>query len=229
MGVLPNSREQMIQWFAARIASWAAAPTAINLTLAQVTQLATLLDDAQAPLTAATAATAARIVSRDATLLFHYHADQLRAYGGDMIKLIKAGAEINNDPSIYAQASVPPPAEPSPLGPPPTPIELNSHLNTAGHVVLTWKCTRRGGTSFNIVRRTTAPAQPVSGWTLIGTSEEQRFIDSTLPVGLESATYRVVASRAGGMSEPSDVSTIFFGTGNQQATEEGEGGLTLAA
>lgn len=224
--VLPQSREQMIAWFAARIASWAANPTAINLTMAQVTELATLLNDAQAALAAATAA---RIASKDATLLYHYHADLLRAYGGDMITLIKAGAEINNDPSIYAQASVPPPAEPSPLGPPPMPTELSSHLNTAGQVVLTWKCPRSGGTSFSIARRTTAPAQPVSGWTLIGTSEEQRFIDTALPVGLESATYRVVASRVGGSSEPSDVSTLFFGTGNQQATEEGEGGLTLAA
>ena len=224
--VLPQSREQMIAWFAARIASWAAAPTAINLTLVQVTQLATLLNDAQAALAAATAA---RIASKDATLLYHYHADLLRAYGGDMITLIKAGAEINNDPSIYAQASVPPPADPSPLGPPPIPTDLLTRLNTAGQVALTWKCTRKGGTSFNIARRTTAPTQPVSGWTLIGTSEVQRFIDTALPVGLESATYRVIASRAGGSSVPSDVSTIFFGTGNQQETEDGNSGLTLAA
>ncbi|MCL4222208.1 MAG: hypothetical protein KJZ65_12660 [Phycisphaerales bacterium] len=70
--VLPNSRQAMIQWFEPRITTWAATPTAIGLTAAQMTTLATMLNDAGND---QDAAFAARIASKSATLNYYNSSD----------------------------------------------------------------------------------------------------------------------------------------------------------
>jgi hypothetical protein len=192
----------------------------------QVAAIAAALNDAA---TSSTAAEAARIASKNATVTFHNNTDFLRTFGSDLIKLIKAYADATGNPAVYTLASIPPPAAPSPLGPPAKPSDLSSTLTTAGSIDLEWKGSRQGGTSFNIFRATTTPGQPTGAWTLIGTSEKRKFTDSAVPTGLASVTYRVVAVRSGGTSDPSDVSTLFFGTAPGQNPAGGNSGLTLAA
>ncbi len=228
MAVLPQSRAELIQWVNERIALWAANPTSIGLTSVQLTQLASILNTA---MTKKTTAFTLRNQSEAATFDYHTHADALHELVAIFVKLIKTHAEVTNDPSVYSKAQIPFPATPAPLGPPPQPTQLVSALDVSGNIELRWKCTRKGGTSFNIFRRTTTAGQPAGQWSLIGTSEKARFTDENVPVALASATYRIVAVRAGGSSLPSDVSTVFFGTGTGQESDEDSGntGLTIAA
>ncbi len=87
--VLPNSREQTISWFTERIDEWAAKASAIGLTAAQVTELATRLAAAEASFDTAVAS---RIASKNATVNFYNDTDDLKSYGADLVKVIKAFA-----------------------------------------------------------------------------------------------------------------------------------------
>jgi hypothetical protein len=223
--VLPNSREQMIQWFNQRIVSWGADPTTIGLTALQVADLAGRLAAAQ---TDESTAFDARINSKNATTNYYTSSDDLRNFGGDLIKTIKAFAETTDNTGVYTAASVPPPSPPTPLGPPATPKNLSSELNTAGEIELEWNSSRVGGTSFTIERSTTGGAEP---WTIVGTSEEAAFTDTAVPSGVVSVAYRVIASRSGGSSNPTPPLVIYFGnTGStSEETASGDTDLTIAA
>lgn len=222
--VLPNSREAMIQWFAQRITTWAATPTAIGLTAAQMATLATKLNTAG---NHENAAFAARIASKSATVNYYNSSDDLRNFGSDLIKTIKAFAETTNNPAVYALANVPPPAAPAPLGPPATPTALVATLDTAGQIAVKWEGSRVGGTSFTIERSLSGATGP---WSIVGVSEERSFLDVAVPRGVDAISYRVTASRAGGSSTPSaSVSVLFGNTGSQNNSASGNNGLSLAA
>ena len=222
--VLPNSREQMIQWFNQRIASWGADPTTIGLTASQVADLAGKLAAAQ---TDESAAFDARIASKNATANYYTSSDDLRNFGSDLIKTIKAFAETTNNPGVYTAASVPPPSPPTPLGPPATPKNLSYKLNTAGEIELEWDSSRTGGTSFTIERSITGATGP---WSIVGTSEEAAFTDTAVPSGVASVAYRVIASRSGGSSNPTAALVVLFGNSSGSTeTASGDTDLTIAA
>lgn len=227
--VLPPSREQMIQWFNQRIASWAAAPTTIGLSAAQLTELASKLNSAGAE---QSAAFDARINSRNQTLNYHNAADDLRTFGADLIKTIKAFAEATDDPSVYTAASVPPPSPPTPLGPPDVPTALTATPDPYGYVVLAWKGARVGGTQFILERQMVALDGTLGAWTYAGTSAGNDYTDITIPPGFRAANYRVYAQRSGGQSKASQIATLWFGSNAESAgvnTSVGDGGLNLAA
>ena len=222
--VVPKSRQEMIQWFSQRAANWAASAQTLGLTIAEVTELATLINAAQ---TAQSAAFSARISAKDSTITYHTAADALAAYGAALILRIKGNAAATNNPNIYAEASIPLPEDPSPLGPPATPTDLSAAINNEGQVEVRWNASREGGTSFIIERSITPVGQVQGPWTLLTSVEERRFIDQNVPLGLSSALYRVRAQRVGGMSIASEPGQVLFGTPTQQ--QQSEGGLTLAA
>jgi len=210
MAVLPQSRAEMIQWFADRVAIWNANAAALNLSPSQITSLASALSTAD---TKKQAAFVARNQSEAATFEYHNEADELRDLGALFIKIIKTHAEATNNPNVLALANIPEPAKPVPLGPAEQPTNVVATLGSFGQVNLKWDGTRRGGTSFNIWRSTAVPGSPATSFTLIGTSEERKFTDNALPTGLATATYHIVASRTGGNSSPSDPTVVYFGSG----------------
>lgn len=186
--VLPSSREDMIAWFADRDTDWAAAPTAIGLTTTQVTQLTAMVTAAQ---TALGNATAARIASKDATVSYHITADALRTFGSDLIKVIKAYAESTNNPTVYSTASIPPPAPPSPAGPPAQPTDLAAQLLPGGGLRLTWKGTIAQKAYFSVYRR----AEGQTAFSLLDSPATKSFDDLTIPAGANSVTYFIQARR----------------------------------
>jgi len=224
--VVPSSREDMIAFFAQRVAQWQANATALGVSTTEINSLISLLTTAT---TDQTTAINARQASKNATVNYHLSTDLLRELGSGIIAVIKARAETTDNPALSALASIPPPAKPAPLGTPDAPTELNSSLQNGGTVALTWKASRAGGTSFRIYRSLKNLDTPAGPFDLIGSTEEKTFIDNTLPAGLQSATYYVVASRPAGNSGNSDVSTLYFGSaaGNPAAT--GPTTLTIAA
>jgi hypothetical protein len=219
--VLPDSRTQMIQWFADRVAGWAADPVSIGLTALQVSDLAAFLAAAQ---TGSSDATAARIASRDATVVFHEGSDQLRGFGADLIKTIKAFAETTNDANVYAAASVPPPSPPSPTAPPDVPTELTAQINGFGSISIAWKGSRADGTQFVLQRQLTPVDAPPAAWSFAGASTTNDYTDATVPTGFASVSYRVYAQSPAGTSDASTPVVLAFG--NSAAGGES---LTLAA
>ena len=205
--VLPRSREKTVDWFAARVGDWAAAGSSIGVDTGQIIELTSRLSQASAALESARAA---RIVSKNETAEFHWRYDRLRKYGADLIKVIKAYAETNEDARVYTAASIPPPGPPTPLGPPTTPVNLTAVLNTAGEIELRWEASRRGGTSFAVERSLAGSSGP---WTLIGVAETKSLTDTRVPTGLAEIAYRVTAARAGGASVPTPPLSVLFGTG----------------
>ena len=186
--VLPNSREQTISWFTERIDEWAAKASAIGLTAAQVTELATRLAAAE---TSFDTAVASRIASKNATVNFYNDTDDLKSYGADLIKVIKAFAESSDDPSVYATASVPPPAPPTPAGAPPQPTELTATLMPGGSLRLGWKGTVSQSAYFSIFRK----AEGETAFTMLDSTDEKFFDDTSIPAGANTVVYYIQARR----------------------------------
>ncbi len=187
--VLPSSREELIAYFMARIANWGAAASEIGLTAAQVAELASLLNTAQ---TAHSAAIASRIASKDATLNYHIATDALRAFGSDMVKAIKVEAEITNNPNVYVEASITPPAPPTPAGPPDQPTNLGVTINpVTGGLRITWKGSVSQSAYFSIYRRTAG----TSTFTLLDSTDNKFYEDGTIPENTTSVEYYVQARR----------------------------------
>ncbi len=223
MSVLPDSRLAKLEWFEQRLALWAASAATLEISAAQITDLQTRISAARA---AYTFAHIARNNAKSATANYYAASDNLNELGRILIRNIKTTAETTGNPQVYILADVPEPAEPSPLGPPPIPTDLLARLSTSGIVHVTWKCTRRGGTSFQVFRSLTSPDNQNTPYVMIGVSEEQKFTDSNVPAGYMAVTYKIVAGRGGGYSDPSDPTILYFGAAPQQ---QGNTGLTLAA
>lgn len=226
MGVVPNTLNEKIQFFEERLPVWAVNPTLIGLSPADIVTLSNLTTQARADYEEARTA---RNNAQAKTLVQNESVNAMGKFGGDAVKTIRVTAQRTNNPNIYALAQIPPPAEPTPLGPAETPTDVTSTLLNGGSVELTWKGSREGGTSFRIFRSTKTPDAEPTNFQLIGTSEERKFTDDTLPIGLANATYYIVAVRSGGSSGNSDVSTIFFGSGASNPGQSSSPNLTIAA
>jgi hypothetical protein len=213
--VLPSSREQMIAWFAARAPDWAANAAAIGISPAQVLEVAARLSAAENTLTIATNT---RIASKDATIDYYSDADSLREYGADLIKVIKAFAESNDDQGVYALASVPPPAPPSPAGPPPAPTNLTIKLLPGGGLRLAWKGTTSQSAFFGVYRK----AEGETAFTLLDAPADKFFDDTTIPAEANTVTYYIQARRDDFRIDSGHL-VVSFGAGGQTAT------MTLAA
>jgi len=220
--VVPQSRQELIAWYAQRAPVWAANAVAIGLDPAQVATLAGLVSTAEG---AESSAFASRAASQANTVIYHNETDTLKDFGAGLVKTIKAFADATNDPNVYATATIPPPTPPAPLGAPDAPTNVTAVLNNAGHINVQWQGSRTGGTSFRVERSVTPVGGTAGPWTLLDSVEERAFVDDAVPQGLATAVYRIFAQRSGGTSPVSEPGQVVFGT-------DGAGGatdLTLAA
>lgn len=218
MSVLPNSRIQQIEWFEQRLAAWLANAAAIGLWPAQVTQLQGEIAAARASYMTSQQA---RNDSKSATVGFYSTSDALVDDGRDLITTIKAFAEATNDPNVYVLANVPPPAEPTPAGPPDTPTNVTGIINSDGAVELKWNGTLAHSTFFEVLRM----IEGETTWTVLDSVGAKEFLDETVPVGTLSVQYRVRAKRAEFTSAANDPITIRLGVEPQT----GNTGLSMAA
>jgi hypothetical protein len=227
MGTVPDTQQGSIDFFATRIAAWAANAAAIGLDPTTVTDLASRLSAAQTDLAAAQAA---REASKNATLTVNDSITSMRSLGGDLVKTIRAFAETTGDDNVYTLASVPPIAPPAPLGKPPAPTGVTASINSFGYGFIEWNGTRAGGTAFILERQMTALDGTASAWAYAGTSTTEDYTDTTIPTGFKAVTYRVFATRPAGNSPVVTANPIFFGIdGGQSQTASGDTDMTLAA
>ncbi len=218
MAVLPTTRLAQIEWFEQRLAAWLENAAAIGLTSAQVTQLQGEIAAARASYLASQQA---RNDSKSATVEYYSASDTLVADGRDLISTIKSFAEATNDPNVYVLANVPPPAEPTPAGPPDTPTNVTGSINSDGAVELKWSGTLAHSTFFEVLRK----IEGETTWTVLDSVGAKKFLDETIPAGTPSVQYRVRAKRAGFTSAANDPITIRLGVEPQT----GNTGLSMAA
>ena len=209
--LIPDTISGTLDWATSHIATWdaavtAGAGTALGLTAAQITVLQTALTDADG---SHDAAIAARDASKAATLTQTSDLDTLRDQLAIAVSNIRAFAEGQDDPNaVYAEAQIPPRAEPTPAPAPTPPNEVSVSLNNDGDCVVAWKATRTNGDYWSVWR--TIAGQPSA--TLIGTTGSKSFVDEEVPQGSAWAIYSVYSHRGAVVSESSEPVQILFGT-----------------
>ncbi len=227
MGIVPNTQQGAIDFFANRLPTWGANAIKIGLSAEQVTQIATDVSDASDKLAAAQAA---RIAAKNATLELALAMDTMRSFGGDLVKTIRTYAETTGDNEVYTLSDVPPIAPPTPVGAPATPTDLTAVINNFGEIKTEWKGSRAAGTQFILQRQMKAVDGTLGEWTYAGSSTTNDYTDNAVPTGFAAVSYRVYAQRPGGTSDASGTTTLNFGIGGSQAVSaSGNTDLTIAA
>lgn len=223
--VLPDSNLAMIQWFEQRLTDWAADPTGIGLTGEQIITLGSQVTAARASYNAAQQA---RNASKSATVVFHDDSGTLRSFGGDLIKTIKAFAEATDNPGVYADADVPPPAPPTPRGAPGMPTDITTALTNLGAIEIKWKADNAAASSgaFFVVRR---KLDDETQWTTVGQTGAKAFSDETVPLGTTRAIYTIIPKRGELVGPASAQFAVQFGVEDPPQPVSGNGGLGLAA
>lgn len=218
MSVLPNSVIDQIQFCETHLPVWSVSPTALGLTTSQLEQLESSTADARA---AYTAAQAARSASKAATTTLNANASTMRGVAADLIRQIKAFAELQGDPSsVYAAAQIPEPLPPAPVPAPGVPTNIRVNLESSGAVTLTWDATSAAASSgafYNVYRK--LPGQ--SSFSAIGgapgtttATRRMSFTDATIPTSAAQtgAQYIIQGQRGTEMGLPCEAVVVQFGT-----------------
>lgn len=184
MAVLSEKRSEVIKFFTQRLAKWQEDPAAIGLSSGQLSELTNLASDASGRYQSALTA---RQLSKDRTLEYHESADTLRAFGAALIATIKAFAEASGDAGVYALASIPEPADPTPSAPPAVPNNITLLMRAQGSVELTWDGSLAGGTFYEVQRS----LDDGTSWSTIASIPARETLDETVPQGTARAYYRI--------------------------------------
>ena len=217
MSVLPDTIIGQIQFCEAHNPIWSAAPTTMGLTAAQCTALATATTNSRKSYNDAQAA---RQASKAATTKLHTDAAIMRAQVADLIRQIKAYAELQAVPgNVYTAAQIPEPAAPTPAAPPGKPADFLVTLNADGSVTLSWNATNSAastGAFFTVSRKLPGQTAFVGVGGAPGTTSESRrasFTDATVPASAagSGAQYIVQGFRGTRSGESSDAVTVQFG------------------
>jgi hypothetical protein len=224
MGVLPDTRLAQLEYCESKNPVWTAQAANLNLTTGMMTTLVSLTTAARAQYNAMVAAHSA---ARAATQSWYDAQEAMRDKAAEYIKTIKAYAGTTNNPNVFNLAQIPPPKAPSASTPPATPANVTATLLNSGAIQLDWKGSLSHGVSFTIWRRFGAEANVSQIGTISGA---KTFIDTGLPVGIETASgvwYQVRAERVGLVSDFSE--PIFVRFGAVATPNDGQSELKIAA
>lgn len=218
MQVVPTDRLEAIEFCETHLPVWTQAPASLGLQPGQITALASLTAAAR---TEYEQALQARSASKAATASFYTATSDMRGQVADMVRSIKAFAEMQAKPSVvYAAAEIPEPSPPTPQPAPGKPTDFLVTLEPSGAVTLSWRATSAAATSgayFNVSRKLPGQAgfTPVGGAPGSTTQAGRRssFTDSTFPASAASAgvQYIVQGRRGTDFGLPSDAVTVQFG------------------
>lgn len=197
---------KVIEWFEAHADTWSISPTTFGVTAGQITALSNAVSAAR---DAYTAAQNARMAAKAATILQDEQIGMMLEKGRDTVNVIKAFIENSNNPALWGQAGLEPPAPPGTAPSPVAPTQLSAGLDSQGNVIVRWRVTQPRGVSGVIysVRR----AIDGGDFELLDSVGGKQFIDETVPVGTRSVTYAIKAKRGTTASGWSDALDIRFG------------------
>lgn len=185
---IPQSVLGKLEFFEERLAVWSADPTAIGIEATDIVSLNTMVTNARA---AYENARASRNTAKADTIIQNLAIADMYGFGSDLVKTMRAFALKTNDPSVYSAAQIPPPAPPSPVGPPDQPTELAASVLLPFGIRLTWKGSVANGAYFGIFRK----LHGETSYSIIKTTAEKSYSDTALPVGVTSVDYYIAAMR----------------------------------
>lgn len=207
MGVVPNSKLEILEFFEHRAPIWSADPPAIGLTLDQVSALTAALGEAQSK---NAASYTAREASRTATAADNVALDTLTEIGAQLIKIIRAYAIQTGDPGVFETAQIPAPKDPEPIAPV-NPSNVAASLLTSGALELKWDGVKSHGTTFVVLRSIVpGPGEPATPLAPIASVGAKRYEDNSIPAGTVSATYVVKAIKGEQTTAGSLPATVNF-------------------
>jgi hypothetical protein len=213
-GIVPITQQGAIDFFATRAPTWAANQASIGISATQVVDIDAKVTAAQTKLAAAQAA---RVASKTATLELKDALNDMRGFGGDLIKTIRTFAETTDDANVYTLSDIPPVSPPTPAGPPDQPTELAASILLPFGIGLSWKGSVSQSAYFAVWRR----LQGEVSFTMIDTTKDKAFEDRTLPDATASVEYYIAAIR--------DTFTVNSSTLSIQIGSNAAGAMTLAA
>lgn len=217
MSILPTTLIEQIEWCESHAPVWSVTPASIGLTAAQCTALTNATNSARESYGKTLDA---REASKAQTTKMRGDVSTMRTQVGDLIRQIKAFAELQSNPNtVYSAAQIPPPSSPTPMPAPGKPTDFAVVLNSDGSVTLSWTATESAastGAFFAISRKLPGQTSFVGiGGAPGSTSESRRpsFTDSTVPATAASqgAQYIVQGFRGTRTGEASDAVVVQFG------------------
>jgi hypothetical protein len=222
--IVPNTASSKITFFATHVPVWAEDPAAIGTSAEHVENVQEKLEAARAAFAEQGRAIQA---ARNATLRLKDALVALGSAGGQVIGEIKAKARVDGTP-VYVRASLKPPKAASPMGKPGRPTSLETELLPNGSLVLSWKCKHpRGakGTMYQVYRALGINGEPV----FLGATGKKKFTDATVPSGVRTVCYRIVAVRSTARGEVAEFPVNLGVSGKQAAGMRMPGEQLLAA
>jgi hypothetical protein len=207
MSLIPDSKVGKIEFCENHVTPWTANAVAMGSSAAAVTAWSAQVSAAR---DAYTAQQAAQSAAMDATTNLNLALQALMDSTASVIKQVRAKADISGD-GVYALASLPVPATPSPKPAPGKPTDFTVELDESGALNLGWKCPNPPGTSgtiYQIWRRIGADGE----FAYLGGSGDKTFIDSTIAAGSSQVTYQIQAVRSTGVG-PWAQFNVNFGVG----------------
>ena len=212
MPVTPNQLLQRLEFYEQRAPGWVTNAATIGLTAQQAGELA---DAVTATRTAYDAAQAARSAAKSATITQEAAFDTMDTLGAQFIKIIRAFGIATDDPGVFATAQIPEPKTPEPVAPV-NPNNLSFTLDSNGALEARWDGRTFAGTSYLIDRQTWDGTGQPTAFVRIATVTERRFVDTGVPAGTATATYRVSALKGGQQTAGTQSTAHFVFVGNGQ-------------
>ncbi|MGC3957535.1 MAG: hypothetical protein QM813_06125 [Verrucomicrobiota bacterium] len=188
--VFPPTRVGKIVFMENHVPAWAQNAVPIGTTSTAVASATTKTVAARA---AYNAHITAQEQSKAATQAFYDAVKDMADAGSDIVKQVKAKAAVDGN-AVYTLALLPVPAIPGPTPAPGTPYDFKATLNPDGTLKLSWKCAnprRTQGTIYQISRRVGSAGD----FTVLGVSGARSYVDTTVPAGVASVMYKILATR----------------------------------
>lgn len=224
MGNVPDKTLEQIVWFENHTPLWAATPTAFGATAAMVTAVTTAVTNARK---AYNDAQIARQASKNATVALHEQAGTMLDLGRDLVNVMKSFIENANNPTLWGQAGLEPPAPPGTAPAPNAPYQLTGSLDSVGNVIVRWKASQPRGV-YGVIY---SVSRSIDGgdYVLVDSVGEKEYVDEAVPEGTRTVAYVVRAKRGKQFSDPSEALSLRFGRGGAGLTIVSQSSTKLAA
>ncbi len=220
---IPQTLADRIAWYANRIDTIKATPTAFGVTAPQAAALDTAIKAAQVALTEAQKA---RDAAKAATLTQTSAMSVMNRAGNIVVSAIRTFADNQATTAardaVYVAVQMDPPSPATPHPAPSTPASVVADPNADGTVTVKWKATGNAGSVYRVMRALAGNTT----YTQIGLLSGKSFIDTTVPAGTVSCLYQVQAIRGELSSTPSQPVQVKFGAGGAQGFN---GNISMAA
>lgn len=187
---IPQSNAESILWVASHLPAWQADPTAIGLSVEDVTDLAAALGTATSN---QSSWNTIKDEARSASALYRSSTGDMRTLAASMVTTIRAFAKASGDPqAVYSAADVPAPATPTPAPAPGTPFDFKATLNPSGELTFGFKCSNAKGLQVTYkIERQEGGGQ--NAFTFLTNAKERSFSDASFTPGTTTLVYRITA------------------------------------